>query len=143
MSGKSFTTPTYEVSYLFRKILVPIDGSENSLRALDIAVDFAVRYGSYIVVYYATYRGQDDSSEVLGKAKKRIGDLDIRVTFKHEELDPREKATATAIVEEATNGGYDLVIIGARGRSVSEDVTIGSKALSLIANSVVSVFVIR
>ncbi|MCE4614449.1 MAG: universal stress protein [Desulfurococcales archaeon] len=143
MSGKSFTTPTYEVSYLFRKILVPIDGSENSLRALDIAVDFAVRYGSHIVVYYATYRGQDDSHAVLGKAKKRIGDLDIRVTFKHEELDPREKATATAMVEEATNGGYDLVIIGARGRSVSEDVTIGSKALSLIANSVVSVFVIR
>lgn len=41
--------PTYEVSYMFKRILVPVDGSSHSIKALNVAIDFAKRYGSVIV----------------------------------------------------------------------------------------------
>jgi nucleotide-binding universal stress UspA family protein len=47
------TEPTYTVSFWLRKIVVLVDGSENSFRALELALDFAMRYGSQITVIHA------------------------------------------------------------------------------------------
>ena len=65
-------SPTYEKSFIFRRTLVPIDGSESSLKALDLAVDLAKHYGSEITAIYAKPKGVKTSSNVIASAKKRV-----------------------------------------------------------------------
>lgn len=134
--------PTYEVSYMFRKLLVPYDGSSHSVRALAIALDFAKRYGSSIVVYVV-----DDGTlgpveritdSVLQISRKAGVNVEVRTT----KLTP-DTSIATAVIEEASRGGYDAVIISARGRTVNPDIMIGSVALSVVVNVPISVFVVR
>jgi hypothetical protein len=42
-----------EVFALFEKILVPLDGSEQSLRALDVAVEIATKFGGKLTLIHA------------------------------------------------------------------------------------------
>ncbi len=134
--------PTYEVSYFFRRILLPFDGSAASTRALKIALDFAKRYGSKITAFIV-----NDSSLSINEVRKKLEgeasgagiDMDIKIV----DLDRNSQSTATKIIEEAIEGNYDLIIIAARGRTVSEEIVIGSTALSIIVNVPISVLLVR
>ncbi len=135
--------PTYEISFMFRKILVPVDGSENSMKALELAVDLAKHYGSHITVVYAKPKGYQPDYDPLEKARKRIEKEGVEVMYKELVFDPGEKSTAGAILDEIANGNYDLVVMGARGRTMSSELTIGSKAISIASNSPVTVIIVR
>ncbi len=134
--------PTYEVSYMFKRILVPVDGSSHSIKALSIAADFAKRYGSTVTVLVVddgTLGPVERVAETIASISRRTGaDMKTKVV----RLDPNT-SVATTIVEEVLKGGYDLIVISARGRSVNPDLIIGSVALSVIVNVPVSVFVVR
>ncbi len=134
--------PTYRVSFLFRKILVPIDGSENSLRALDVAVDFAQRYGSKLTVLYVVEQGVDVSS-IRSMVEKRLAGKHINYEFKARQFSPTTSSVANEIIQEVVEGGYDLVVMGARGNTVNEELMIGSTALSILVNAPASVMVVR
>lgn len=134
--------PTYEVSFMFRRIIVPFDGSSHSIKALNVAIDFAKRYGSSIVALVVddkTITSLEKVFEVLTSISKRSG---VNIEVKVSKVDPTT-STATAIVEEASKGGYDLVVISARGRTVNPDLLIGSVALSVAVNVPISVFIVR
>lgn len=135
--------PTYEISFMFRRILVPVDGSENSLKALDLAVDLAKHYGSHITVVFAKPKGVEYPIDPLEKARKRVEDKGVDVEFKILEFDPAENSTAGAILAEIADGNYDLVVMGARGRTLSSELAIGSKAISIASNSPVTVIIVR
>lgn len=132
----------YEVSFRFRRILVPVDGSESSLRALDVAVDFAKHYGSTITVLHVSYAGTKKPIDALEVARERLENQEVRVEYKGVDVDPAFRSVASAIVEEA-RGGYDLVILGARGLSLTPELNVGSVVLAIVANVDVSVFVVR
>lgn len=135
-------SPTYTISLLYRKIAVLYDGSETSLKALDFAIDLSRHYGSKIVVIHAKprgIRGEDSFTKVKERAKR----YSVDISYKEVEFDPENSSTASAILKEIIDGGYDAVILGARGKSLTADVSIGSKALFIAANSPVSVFIIR
>lgn len=134
--------PTYELSFHFRRILVPVDGSEPSLRALDLALDLAKHYGSRITVLHVKPRGAD-SRQVVGKVNKRIENKGIPVTVKVEEIDPVKESIAKKILDEITEGGYDIVVLGARGLTVSEELTIGSIALAVTINTTTTTIIVR
>lgn len=134
--------PTYEVSYMFKRILVPVDGSSHSIKALSVATDFAKRYGSVIVTLIVddgTLGPVEKVVEAITKISKKSG---VSVETKTIKLDPTT-SIATAIIEEALRGGYDLIVVSARGRTVNPDLIIGSVALSIVVNVPVSVFVVR
>jgi len=127
---------------MFRRILVPIDGSASSLKALDIALDFAKRYGSKLtalVVNDKTINVEEVSGEVSSRARKS----GIEVVLKIKEVRNPNESVVSKVLEEISEGGYDLVILGARGRTLSEDLLIGSTALSIIINSPVSCLAVR
>ncbi len=137
--------PTYEVSFLFRKVLVPVDGSASSYKALDIAIDFAKRYGSKITAIVVNDGFFQDISKISQTIKNKMMKAGILVEVKILRLD-NEKAissVASKIAEEIVNGGYDLVIMSARGRTANPEIIIGSVALSTVVNSPVSVLLIR
>jgi nucleotide-binding universal stress UspA family protein len=137
-----YREPTYLISFMFRRILVPIDGSASSLKALDIALDFAKRYGSKLtalVVNDKTINVEEVSGEVSSRARKS----GIEVVLKIKDVRNPNESVVSKVLEEISEGSYDLVILGARGRTLSEDLLIGSTALSIIINSPVSCLVVR
>lgn len=134
--------PTYEISFLFRKILVPVDGSENSYRALDFAVDIARRYGSKLVVYHVSIKGSREENPIE-QAKKRLKKYGLLVDYKTVEIDPNESSVAKAIIDELDRGNYDMVVLGARGRSLSAEINLGSTALAVSIHSPVTVVIVR
>ncbi len=135
--------PTYEISFLYRKILVPVDGSEASLRALDLAIDFSRHYGSKITVLYVKPKGYKPDFNPLEKARRRIEQKGVSAEFKEKEVDPAVESTAKGILDELAEGGYDMIILGARGRTVSSELLIGSKALAIAINAPVTVVIVR
>ena len=135
--------PSYELGFRFRKILVPIDGSESSLKALDLAVDLAKRYGSKITVIHVKTPGSKLSKDILDKARKRVENKGLPVSFKEVEVDYNTSSISKEILDEIIDGGYDLVVLGARGMTVSEELNIGSVATSVVLNAPTTVIVVR
>lgn len=134
--------PTYTVSFLFRRILVPIDGSENSLRALSVALDFAQRYGSRVTVLHVA-AGSTDIDALRKTVEEKAQEKGVDVEFKVRVFNPQVSSIANEILNEIIGSGYDLVIMGARGSTTNEDIILGSTVLSVMVNSAVSVMVIR
>ncbi len=134
--------PTYTISYLFRRILVPVDGSESSMRALDVALDFAQRYGSRVTVVHVTQE-PSNVNVLRDKVLERATRKGVEVGFKTRVYSPPSSSVANEIIEEIIEGGYDLVIMGARGSTINEEILVGSTALSVMVNSAVSVMIIR
>lgn len=135
--------PTYEVSFLFRKVLVPLDGSTSGMKALDIAIDFAKRYGSKITVLIVDDGSISNVEEVSEKVSERSNKAGVDVKVKVAKLDPTMHSTASRIIEESIEEDYDLIILSARGRTVNPDLMLGSVALSTIINTTTSVLLIR
>lgn len=135
--------PSYVISFYYRKILVPVDGSETSLKALEFAVDLAQRYGSRVVVAYAKPKGSIEGEDPIIRAKERLKDTRINVFYKYIEYDPASSSPHSALLREVIEEGYDLVVVGARGRTLFGEIGIGSVALSLVVNAPISVFIIR
>ncbi len=135
--------PSYELGFRFRKILVPIDGSESSLKALDLAVDLAKRYGSKITVIHVKTPSSKLSKNILDKARRRVENKGLPVSFKEVEVDYNTSSISKEILDEIIDGGYDLVVLGARGMTVSEELNIGSVATSVVLNAPTTVIVVR
>lgn len=134
--------PTYEVSYMFKRILVPVDGSSHSIKALNVAIDFAKRYGSVIVtlvVDEGAAGSVEKVSDLVTSISRKSG---VSIEVKVVKL-TSTTSTATSIIEEVSKGGYDLIVISARGRTVNPDLIIGSVALSVVVNVPIPVFVVR
>lgn len=133
--------PTYEISFMFRKVLAPIDGSAYSMKALDVALDFAKRYGSRVTALIVD-DGSIDIEEVKKKVDEKARSAGVKIELKV--VDREEGCSVSSkIVKESLEGDYDLIIIAARGRTQIEDIWLGSTALSTIVNTTISVLLIR
>jgi nucleotide-binding universal stress UspA family protein len=138
----------------FDKILVAIDGSEWSDRALDTSVELAVLAGATLTAlavegplpaYAATIgeveevkREKDEFFRTLAETAQRRGEdagleIDVQVRPGHPaELIPR-------VAEE---GGYDLVVLGHRGHFV-RDRLLGSTADRVSEHAHCPVMIVR
>ena len=54
-----------------------------------------------------------------------------------------KNSTAGTILNEIIEGNYDLVVMGARGLTLSSEISIGSKALAVASSSPVTVIIVR
>ncbi|MCC6030909.1 MAG: universal stress protein [Desulfurococcales archaeon] len=123
-------------------MLVPVDGSENSLRALDLAIDFATRYGSKVYALHVKTGGEDDK-KIREEVSRRASLKNIYVSYISKEYDPENSSVSNEILRIIEEEGFDTVIIGARGKTLREDLTIGSTALSILINAPVNIILIR
>lgn len=133
-------SPSYEVSFWFRTVLVPVDGSENSMRALDLAKDFSLRYGSRITILTVCVGEKCPVSE--DEVRERIGN-EIGFTFKRAKINGLDSSPSNEILREIAEVGYDVVILGARGSSINSELNIGSVATSVSINSTSTVILVR
>ena len=137
---------------MFDKIMLAVDGSEPSERAVPVAADLAHKYGSEVVVVHVrevdrTWIGGVEL-EAVGEGRELI-DRVVR-TLKDEGLSARgEEPTAIygqaarEILECAKENDAGLVVMGSRGLSDWTGVLIGSVAHKVLHLADRPVLVVR
>jgi nucleotide-binding universal stress UspA family protein len=141
------------MSYEIKKILVPLDGSENSMRGLDKAISIAKLSGSEIKGVYvrpsAPVFGRNiktkysdvmtKDEEFLGVAKNRADENQIKLTAHITEVEkPGE-----FIVKYAEKQNCDLIVIGARGIGTLKEFFFGSVSNYVVHKTQIPILIIK
>ena len=136
-----------------KKILVPLDGSKNSLRALDKAISFAKPFGATItgisVIHQIPVTGLHnvkswreqwikDARKLLARAKKHCAQRGV---------DFAEKVSTgyagDEIVNYAKKSNSGLIVMGSRGLSGAKAAILGSVSRHVLHKSKVPVVIIK
>jgi len=155
---------------LFKKILVPLDGSDHSSKALEIAVQIAKKFDGKITLIHAYSVGARpivmpepatlspswvpvmapaEFSKVVEAARKagaRIlenGKKRVEKEGVKVERLLREGHTVQEIIKAAKHGKFDLIVMGARGVSRIRGILLGSVSDGVIRNAPCPVLVTK
>ncbi len=141
---------------MFKKILVPVDGSDNSLKTLDYAAELASAFGSKITLFnviaplpstvqrYVQVNNLVDEVKAFGRgvledAKQKISEkynLDIETDLIYG--DP-----ANEICSKAKKEQFELIVIGSRGLNEITSIIMGSVSRRVARHAVCPVLVVR
>jgi len=143
----------------FQKILVPLDGSKNSFRALAAACDLAENCNAAIELLYvfliskeipaytqinSSYipdtvftDAQENGQAILKEGLKQVPSS-VPATCSLEMGFPSEK-----IIELSQNNNYDLIIIGSRGLGVIKSMLVGSVSSYVVHHANCPVMVVK
>jgi len=113
-----------------RNVLVGVDGSEESMRAVDHAGFFLADEAQHTVTLLHIDQGESPPGTVFQEARKRLEEhaiADSRITEKAIE----SSNPAAAIAEEANAGAFSAVVVGYTGKGRRGLFTIGSVATKL------------
>ncbi len=139
---------------MFKRIVVPIDGSEHSYRALANAKELARCFGATLWLVHAFPQTSDllgyneyeklvaqresTGQTVLDEAHQKLGEsgLDVR----NELL---EEPAAEAILNVANVREADLIVMGTRGLGTLQGLLLGSVSHKVIQHAKCPVMVIR
>ncbi len=137
----------------FKKILVPLDGSNNSSRGLDRAIEIAKESNAEITGFYVFHLPllagvkytQKMKEEAQKKAVKAIGPAMKRVqqagaSFKYKTGGGH---TGSEIVKFAQKGKYDMIVIGARGIGAAKEAFLGSTSNYVMHKTKIPVLVVK
>jgi len=155
---------------LFEKILVPLDGSEHSLKALTTAIQIAKKFGGKITlihVYSVAVRPvimpepttltppmipvmtPAEVSKVAEAARRAGGSIladgEQRVKAGEVQVETmlKEGHTVQEIIKTAEEGKFDLIVMGARGISRIREILLGSVSDGVTRNSPCPVLVVK
>jgi nucleotide-binding universal stress UspA family protein len=139
---------------MFKQIVVAIDGSEHSHRALEYAKNLAECTGASLRLVHAFphtsdllgYEAYDHlvarrtsaGQAILDEAHEKLGETNLEV---HKEL--LEGPEAEAILNVAEVRHANLIVMGTRGRSALENLLLGSVSSKVIQYAHCPVMVVR
>lgn len=139
---------------MFEKILVPLDGSEHSIRALKTAIQIAKKFDGTITlihvytvssfaitptqVYKYVQAIQDLGNNILEEGQNLVTAAGIKVETKLQ-----EGQTVAKILETITKEKINLVILGSRGVSKLKGIIMGSVSEGVTKNSPCPVLVVK
>ncbi len=112
---------------MYQKILVPVDGSDHSRRAMQEATKLAkVTQGTVTLLHvspgkHSTTQPLDQGQNILDEGKKLVQAEGVSA-----DTILLEGKVVEDIVRVAKEGAFDLIIIGARGLSKFEELVLGS-----------------
>lgn len=139
----------------FKKLLVPFDGSEQSLKALELAIGFAKGEGAELkvlnVAEYVPVPGEPTSTIFLiDQGVRQLQALTIKkaeyLLKKHgakAELVAEKGHPADVILDYAKKAKCDLIIMGNRGVSGLERFLLGSVSDSVVHHAHCAVLIVR
>lgn len=145
---------------MFKKIIVPVDGSESSWRALRQAMVLGGKFESEIIVVtviqpynnaallavpldhnvisQSNTELEHIGNEVLKMAKEIVGDYGFKVSYDMEVGHPSERIIAVTKDSKA-----DLIVIGSRGLSGVAEFFLGSVSSKISQYSSVPVLIVK
>jgi nucleotide-binding universal stress UspA family protein len=121
------------------KILVGVDGSNHSDRALFEAVTIAKRFSGSVKVITVHGRGMEKkANEVIEHAKFY---LENEVEYTTSSILGSNPARALRNIAEHEN--FDLVVVGSRGLGSTASILLGSVSRRVVANAECNVLVVK
>lgn len=136
-----------------KKILLPVDGSDNSIRAMEMARDLAELSGAKLTVLYVSDIGKyattiykayhvekfvEKGGEVLESIVEKLGDYKKEVEKLH-----LVGNAAGVIITTAEEEGFDLIVMGSRGLGAFSRALLGSVSNKVLNHSQVSVLIVK
>ena len=150
-----------------KKILLPIDGSEECKASYEMAADFFHKYGSEITIFYVDQiipanidyaigsnpkynisnvdsaidmesEGLNFSDSILKKAKNWFDEKNVPAVTKSTKGDP-----ASSIIDFAEKNSFDMIIMCTHGMSASKRFLLGSVTSKVVHYSKTPVLVMR
>ncbi len=156
---------------IFQNILVPLDGSEHSARALETAIQIAKSFNSklaLITVHHVTItpvtspeltiqapviipdssaaKLTDQAIEAAHNYDKRIlAEAEKKVKSENIEVETElvDGSAVEEIVKKSEKGKFDLIVMGARGLSTIKKLFIGSVSDGVIKNARCPVLIVK
>jgi nucleotide-binding universal stress UspA family protein len=130
---------------VFKNILIAVDGSQSSTRALDAAADLAAKYGGKLHILHVVREMQvpltpglmdayeklqrhrhevltSAGEQLINQAKRAVESKGIETV----DTDIGAGDPAAAIVDYAARNKIDLIVLGHRGHSQIEEFLMGS-----------------
>ena len=144
------------MSKQYKTILVPVDGSDASLKALDRAIELAKFYTSKLVIAHVidvrsyslaiAYRepleeyAEDNAKKILADAEQKAKDAGLTdIATLKKEGSPRS-VIAKKIAPEVN---ADLIVMGATGYGMVERMFVGSVSESTVRHSTCYIMIVR
>jgi nucleotide-binding universal stress UspA family protein len=138
-----------------KRILVPLDGSENSIKGLDKAIYLARQCsatitGLYVVPFYVVKSGPrifgPYREKMLEQVRKSLTEAKIRsaksgIVFDEKIIEG--DVIATDIADFAKNKKFDLVVIASRGFGPVKEIFLGSVAYGVLHKSKIPVLLVK
>lgn len=129
------------------KVLVPIDGSECSGRALAFAGEFAGRHDAVVHVVHFTERADDWTRELLADAESQLADAGVTVETEWvSDVQLSDFKASTRVGENVLSlvevRDYDHVVMGHHGTGRIGEFLLGSAAERVVKSSEVPVTII-
>jgi nucleotide-binding universal stress UspA family protein len=137
---------------VFGKILLAVDGSEHSRRAVALAGDLGRRYEAEVVVFHARehelawggdvdVETSEEAMELVDQVVRRLKDEGTSV--RGEVVRVPIGQTSRAILDACADEGADLIVMGTRGLSDWGRLLMGSVAHKVVHLATVPVLIVR
>ena len=141
------------MSISIKKILVPLDGSANSFRGLDVAIHMARECHATITGLYVVGIVKPKTNDpitplekiLLNNAKKIMSKAKLRAAkngilfFDKVSYGDEDKT----IVDVAEKKNFDLIVIGSRGRGSAKEIFLGSTSNYVLHKSKKPVLIVK
>ncbi len=144
---------------MFRRVLVPTDGSDVSIAAANSAIAIAKMaaaplHAAYVVepypftdIGFARREGFDDYMAASRRTAAQAFDRIVRAAeakgVRCETLVVEHAQAAAGIISAAESTGADLIVMGSHGRSGIAKVVLGSVAMKVVQLSSIPIMVIK
>ncbi|MGE5459270.1 MAG: universal stress protein [Solirubrobacterales bacterium] len=137
---------------MFERILLAVDGSEHSRKAVPVAGDLSRRYGGEVIVLHVREHevtwGADIDVETADEARELVDGVvrelkDSGANVRGEVMRVALGQTPRAILDLARDEGVGLIVMGTRGLSDWGRLLMGSVAHKIVHLAEVPVLVVR
>ncbi|MGA2761184.1 MAG: universal stress protein [Candidatus Cybelea sp.] len=144
---------------MFNRILVALDGSDCSHKALDVAIKLAKEQGARCTVCTVvdviraatsmTFATGDIVTEWIASLNEDARSIEREAIAKYAgsgvtiETRVLEGSPSSALLDVAKNTGADLIVMGSHGRTGLKKLWLGSVAESVVQEATVPVLIVR
>ena len=141
---------------MFSKILVPVDGSDNSLRALDAALLLSEKLGSEVTAIHVMedipvlhIQSEKLLRKLIDDFKKEsqliLSKASDIATKKGISLNTKllQGNAGSTILDFCENGKFDVIVMGSRGMGKFKELVLGSVSSKVVHHAPCPVMIIR
>lgn len=141
---------------MFTNVLVPVDGSDNSYRALDAALLLSEKLGSSITVVNVMEQvpiTHIESEKLLSELLEAYKKENQEILSKCSDIAHQKGITiktvllqgnpAPVILDYSKKENFDLVIMGSRGMGKFKELILGSVSSKIVHHSPCAIMIIR
>ena len=136
------------------KVLVPTDGSEHSMKAVQQALELAEKQGAQVTLMSVAYYVPDYLEEMPPNIRQKLEDEAKGALKKGKALFDAKNlpvetvmeaglVPANLIIAKAQDGKFDRIVIGSTGQNALDKIVMGSTATKVVAHAPCEVTVVR